>query len=119
MCWLLTLWRLVPQDAELKAYVEHGEGIDRAGGFAIQVRLFLLPAIVNGTTTSSLMCLCACVLDATMSTGCRWIPRQIGRRRLEQCRWLSRVGVLALVGSALGGRRVQRVNGEGADDGHT
>jgi hypothetical protein len=28
----------IMQDAELKAYVECGEGIDRAGGFAIQVR---------------------------------------------------------------------------------
>ena len=27
----------------LEAYIESGEGIDRAGGFAIQVRFFLLP----------------------------------------------------------------------------
>jgi hypothetical protein len=41
--------------------------------------------------------------------GRRWLPRQVGRGRLEQRGRVPGLGVLALVGRPVGGRRVQRV----------
>lgn len=47
-------------------------------------------------------------LDLLFS-GRRWLPRQVGRGRLEQRGRVPGLGVLALAGRPVGGRRVQRV----------
>lgn len=78
----------------LEAYVANGEGLDRAGGFAIQVR-----SVPH--THKDISRLLPCL---STSVGCRRTACAQSRWRLEQRRWLSRRVVLPVPRAARRGR---------------